>query len=448
MDKLGQLKINVMNSIWGTDAASAPVWKAALINIIRVLHVLARELSGGLLPLRAMSLVYTSLLSLVPLLAVSFSVLKAFGVHNQLEPLLLNVLAPLGPKGVEISTLIIGFVENMKVGVLGGLGLALLFYTVVSLLQKIERAFNYTWHVKQHRPLSQRFSDYLSVLIIGPVLVFSAMFITASLMNSSVMQMIVAIEPFGSLIKFLTQLVPYLLIILAFTFIYIFIPNTKVQFRCAFIGATIAGILWESVGWMFAFFVVSSTKYTAVYSAFATLILFILWLYLAWMILLVGASIAFYIQNPESIKLSHQDSRLSIRLTEKLAMLAMFQISHSFYLGHPPWSLTALAKYFHIAVDEMEPVMEALEANGIINETNDDPPVYLPAKPLDTTPVKEVLDAVRNGKETALTKYNQLPDIQSVNETIDRLDQATDSTLKGVTLKYIAMSASGDNQQK
>ena len=111
-----------------------------------------------MLTLQAMSLVYTTLLSLVPLIAVSFSVLKGFGVHNQVEPMLSSVLAPLGDKGAEITSKIIEFVENTKAGVLGSLGLVLLFYTVVSLIQKIERSFNFTWRISKPRPFAQRFS--------------------------------------------------------------------------------------------------------------------------------------------------------------------------------------------------------------------------------------------------------------------------------------------------
>jgi len=175
-----QLKTRLNKAIWDTQIESLPWWKAWPIGVLRVAQVVIRDFTDGHLTLQAMGLVYTTLLSLVPLLAVSFSVLKGFGVHNQIEPILLNFLQPLGERGVEISFNIIQFVDNVKAGVLGSLGLALLIYTVVSLIQKIERAFNYAWHVKNVRPIAQRFSDYVSVIIIGPILMFTAMGITAS----------------------------------------------------------------------------------------------------------------------------------------------------------------------------------------------------------------------------------------------------------------------------
>ena len=185
--------------LWDTDATSiARPWAVVLISA-RILYRVIEDFMQGQLTLRAMSLVYTTLLSLVPLLALSFSLLKAFGVHNQLEPMLLTFLAPLGEKGGEMSAQIVQFVGNMGVGVLGSLGLVLLIYTVVSLLQKIEEAFNFIWHVPSLRNLPQRLSGYLSVVMVGPMLVVTALAITASVMSSALVAELVAIEPFGTL---------------------------------------------------------------------------------------------------------------------------------------------------------------------------------------------------------------------------------------------------------
>jgi len=199
--------------IWEPNITTLPLWKAHGVRTARIILAIAERLLSGELTLRAMSLVYTTLLSLVPLLAVSFSVLKGFGVHNQLEPLLDNILAPLGPSGSQITDQIIGFVGSMQVGVLGSVGLAFLLYTVFSLIQKIENSLNYIWHARPTRTIGQRFSNYLTVIMIGPVLMFSAVGLTVSVMNTSVMQSLAAIEPFGTAISWGTRLVPYLLII-------------------------------------------------------------------------------------------------------------------------------------------------------------------------------------------------------------------------------------------
>ena len=157
------MKETLKDFIWDYNPRDPSQEKSRWRHYLQILAVVGRDLVGGMLTLRAMSLVYTTLLSIVPLLAVSISVLKGFGVHDQLEPALVNLLQPLGERSAEISSRIVGFVENMKIGVLGALGLSLLIFTVITLIQKIESAFNYTWQLKANRNLMQRFSNYLSV---------------------------------------------------------------------------------------------------------------------------------------------------------------------------------------------------------------------------------------------------------------------------------------------
>lgn len=435
MATLQNLKQRADTLLWRTDLKQCPIWKALGVRIARMVIVVIRDLADGQLTLRAMSLVYTTLLSMVPLLAVSFSVLKAFGVHNQIEPVLLNLLAPLGERGIEVSNRIIEFVDNIKAGLLGSVGLAFLIYTVVSLLQKVERSFNFTWHVTHHRPFSQRFSDYLSVILIGPVLVFSAIGITASVMSTSVVQTLASIQPFGVIIEYASRLVPYVLIIAAFTFIYIFIPNTKVRIRSALVGALIAGVLWETTGWIFASFVVSSTKYTVIYSTFATLIVFMIWLYLSWLILLVGASIAFYHQHPEFISLRGENLRLSSRLKDKVALMLMTIIGQAFHRNQSPRSAEAMAQYLNLPTDIVEAVLGTFQSHNIITATDAVPVAFLPTRPLEHISVQEVLEAVRTADESVALNLQTLPIQPSVDRVFETLHQAQEHALNKCSVR-------------
>jgi membrane protein len=437
LTRLSEFVSSVTRSIWLTELSNTPGWKTRLIQAARVLFAVFRDLQQGQLTLRAMSLVYTTLLSLVPLLAVSFSVLKAFGVHNQIEPLLHNLLAPLGPKGAEITTNIIGFVENMKVGVLGAIGMALLFYTVVSLMQKIEGAFNYTWRVSQARPLYQRFSDYLSVLLIGPVLIFSAIALTGSMMSNSFVAWLSGFAVFGSLIELLTRLMPYLLIISAFTFIYIFIPNTRVKIGPALCGALVAGFLWDSAGRVFATVVLTSTNYVAIYSAFATLIFFLIWLYVGWLILLIGANIAFYIQNPDYVASPRRELDLSNHMKERLALAIMLNIGRHFYHGRHALTGKQLATLLHIPSDIIEQVLNALEKQSLISQTNDKIPCYLPAKPLDEMAVVDVLQAIRHANEDQHLNPQMLPADAQVDRVFGQMQETLNSAFASQSIKEL-----------
>ena len=431
----------IKDAILDVDLVALPRWKKWLYGALRIGYVVVRDLGDGMLTLRAMGLVYTTLLSMVPMLAISFSVLKGFGVHNQIEPFLRNVLEPLGDTGLEISTQIIEFVENVQVGVLGFVGFILLFYTVVSLMQKIERAFNFTWHISQSRTFAQRFRDYLSVVVIGPVLIFASLGITGSLMNHSVVEALSAMFLVGNAIEIAGRLVPYAMIVAAFTFIYIFMPNTKVKFRSALTGGVVAGVLWHTAGWAFASFIVASTKYTAIYSTFATLMIFMIWLYLAWLILLVGASIAFYDQHPEHIAALRGKPDISGRVKEKLALMAAYLIANSFYGGRPAWTAEALSQRLEVPMEAVDAVLGAFEDSGLVRRTADEPATFLPARPLETTPIKDVIDAVRAADESSHLNIERLPREAPVDALIETLDRAADAALSGQTLKDLALAA-------
>ncbi|NJD07010.1 MAG: YihY/virulence factor BrkB family protein, partial [Methylococcaceae bacterium] len=278
--------------------------------IWRWIAALQRELTEGGLTQRAAALVYCSLLSLAPLLAVSFSLLKAFGVHNQIQPFLLEMLAPLGNQAGEISSRIIGFVENVQVGVLGFVGLATLFYTVVSLLGQVEESFNHIWRIRQPRPWVRRFSDYLSVVLVGPVLLFAGVGITASMSSSALAQRLIALEPFGTAYYLAGLVLPYVLVSAAFAFGYLFIPNTKVGLKPAAIGGVAAGLGWKLSGSLFTRFVADSAEYSAIYSGFAVVLVFMIWIYLSWIIVLLGGAVAFHCQHPSYLRMGRRNLRL------------------------------------------------------------------------------------------------------------------------------------------
>lgn len=397
MQRLQALRERVRRLVWDEPIEGRPRWQRTLIGLTRLAVAVAGDFATGALTLRAMSLVFTTLLALVPLVAVSFSVLKGFGVHNQIEPVLLQFLAPLGERAPEITGRVVDFVDNIKVGVLGAVGVALLLYTAVSLVQKIEQAFNFTWNVDRRRTLVRRFSDYFSVIVVGPVLVFLALAITASFTSSAIAQAVMAIEPFGSLLRMLGRLVPYVLVIAAFTFIYVLIPNTRVRFGPALFGGVVAGVLWETVGRIFAAFVVTSTNYTAVYSGFAILLLFMIWLYLSWLVLLTGSTIAFYRQYPEYAAVGGRaGARLSPAQHERLALAVMLAVVQDWYAGRPPPDRDRLARRLGLPVQPVDRALAALLEAGLLAASGTDVPGFLPGRPPEETPVKGVLDAVRH----------------------------------------------------
>ena len=360
----------------------------------RTAYALARDMASGQLALHAMSLVYTTLLSIVPLLALSFSVLKALGVHQKMEPMLFQFFEPMGPQGVQLAEQILGFVDNMKVGVLGSVGLALLVYTVVSLVQKIERSFNMIWRVPDMRSMAQRFSNYLSVIMVGPLLMVSAIGVSATIFSSAIVQTLMEIEPFGSIILFFSRFTPFLLVVVAFTFVYVFIPNTRVKLKYAFIGGLIAGISWQAAGMLFASFVAGSAKYAAIYSSFAIGIILLIWVYLNWMILLLGSTIAFYLQNPGSVAKRHLVT-LSPELLEKTGFALMWLVAKPFHNGEPAPQQEDVESRLRVPGEVTRKLSDKLIRAGLISLAGRTGDRLVPACSLERISIQKVLDAIR-----------------------------------------------------
>jgi membrane protein len=432
--------------VWDDDLRRLEGPHRAVVFILRVTHMLFKELLGGQLNLRAMSLVYTTLLSIVPLIAVSFSVLKGFGYHQQLETYLFDFMfEPLGPSGVEVAETIIGFVENVKVGMLGSLGFAFLIYTVVALVQKIEAAFNFVWQIDRLRSMSQRFSNYLSVITIGPVLIFSAVGVTATMLNTDIAQQLVAVEPFGTLMLYAGELLPYVLICLAFTFIYILIPNTRVEFRAALVGGVLAGVLWKVTGWGFATFIASSAKYAAIYSSFAILILLLIWMYLSWLILLVGSQIAYFVQNPKFMTLHRVEFVLSNRLREQLALQIMYLVGYNHMHNRPPWQLDQLIAFLDLPDEPVNRMVTVLVKANYLMEINDETDtVYLPIHDVDSIRLADVLSAVRNAGESRFLSVSQLTPVKAVDDLMAETRNATEAALGERTVKDLILAVDGE----
>lgn len=402
--------------------------------------VMMRELHDDGLALRAKSLVYTSLLSLAPLLAVSFSILKGFGVHNQIEPLLREFMAPLGEKGVEISGNIIFFVENIQVGVLGFVGFLMLFYTVVSLLEQIEDCFNHIWRVDKPRSLYRRFSDYLSVVLIGPVLLFSAIGITASMRNLAVVQHLIALEPFGTAYYLAGLILPYVLVAAAFSFAYSFIPNTTVKLGPAVLGGFFAGVAWKIIGMLFGLFIANSAQYSAIYSGFALILLSMVWLYISWLILLLGGVFVFYRQFPRYLGYAKRRPHLSIESQEQLAILLMSLIGRQHLTGGKLCTLQDLADRVDLPWEPVVEILSCLMKNGFLVQSEDDGGGYVLAHDTDAILLRDIVRVIRATGDQ-LTRHGEAETVVQV--LLDDLAQYPRQLLRERSLRDIVKDIAG-----
>jgi len=419
------------------DLDALPRVQVLALRTLRLVIAVAVEFRFRLLDARAAGLVYTTLLSLVPFLAVTFSVLKAFGAHHQIEPLLNQILEPLGPKGAEVTGQIIGFVENLKVGVLGAVGVAGLFYTTYSLIDKIEQALNAIWRVKQGRTWARKFTDYLSVVLVGPVLIFTAFGLLASVQSTTLVDHLMGIQPFGTLLLWIAGLMPFLLLCGVFTFIYKFVPNTYVTFRSALIGGVAAALLWGLAGEVFASFVAASGKYSAIYSSFAVLVLFLIWLYAGWLIVLVGAQVSFFTQHPAAYRAQFLWQQDTPAIRERLVLEIITTLGRRHLRGDGPMRPAELANELGLPPALLEDRLTELLDLGLLARMTEPEGIGL-VKPPELIALDELLRLVHEGQGTASGSL-QKP-VEPIDELIRRRDVAVAESLKGMTLRSLIVA--------
>ncbi len=422
-DKLEQL-------LWSPRIEGLPLALKLALKSLRFVYAVLRDVVTGDITLRAMGLVYITILSIVPLIAIIFSILKGFGFHRRLEPVIENFLLPLGDKGAELTEQLMVFVENIQGNVLAGLGLIMLFVTAVSMAQKVEDSFNFVWRVDRPRGLAQRLTEYLSLILIVTIVMVTAAALIRAVESNALVQQIAGIQPFGATLLLAGKLAPYLLVVLGFTLLYWFLPNTRVKLYAAFMGGLTGGILWATTGVLFATFVATSARTLSIYATFAIVILALIWLYLCWLILLVGALVSFYAQNPEHLRLGYRPASLSGRQQERIALSLMTMAAKAFRDGGDQPTLCEVADDLRLPGFLLSPVANRLVAAGLLRRTDRDH--LYPQRDPGKIQVKAVLEAIRTPQTTDVFPGGRWP--QLVTDVSNRMDAAMDEALGGQSL--------------
>ncbi|NND53386.1 MAG: YihY family inner membrane protein [Gammaproteobacteria bacterium] len=378
------------------------------VRAIRFLYAILRDVLTTTLTLRAMGLVYITIMSIVPMLALAFSALKGFGIHrSRIEPMLRNVLDPLGDKGAQLTAQLIGFVDNVQGGLLAGAGLVLLIYTTVSMIKKVEDSLNHIWRVDSSRNFLQRFGEYLSIVLVGPLLMLTALGLIASASSNTIVERILEIEPLGSTAVLVGRLSPFIILAVTFALAYWFIPNTRVKARAAIVGGLTGGILWTVSGKLFAAFVASSTRNADIYASFAVIIIALIWLYISWLILLIGAQASFYFQNPEYTRVGYRNLRVGNELVEQMALSLMLLVAERFRSTDDAMTTNEAAERIGVPGLLLAQVRERLSSAGLLHIDNRDQ--LLPARDPAGISLSTVLEAVRGAHESDVYRGGRWP---------------------------------------
>jgi len=369
-----------------------PPWGDTL-RWLRYPAALIRDWLRGDISVRAMSLAYTTLLSLVPLMVFSFAILKGLGAHGDLRLIVHEFFRPVGSAATQLTESVMQFVANMRGELLGSIGLAFLVYTVITTIQKVETSFNFVWRVDRPRSFGRRFAEYLTVMILGPILLAVAIGLLGSAEHSPLARWLHAVAPFAAILGVAGPLVPYAIVAVVFTCMYAFIPNIRVQPRAALIGGLTAGIIWALVGKVFTAVILYSSQLVAVYSGFAIVLTTLIWVYLSWLILLIGAQLAFYVQFPQYLRHGQEAIELTGSDREQVGLSIMYLIGRDYEAGNSPWDAGRLAAELDVPGIALAPVLARLERAGLIVAT--DKELFVPGRDPDGILLADIVEAVR-----------------------------------------------------
>ena len=394
--------------IWRLRLTHFTRQRAFLIKLLRILVLAIRGFKEDKCPLRASALTFYSLLSVVPIVAMLFGIARGFGLDSLLEKELIDKF----PEHQVVVSQIISFsnslLENTKGGIVAGIGVLLLFWTVIKVLGNIEISFNDIWKIKESRSFFRKFSDYLAIMLVGPInLIISGgltVFIGANI--DYLIERINLLGPLGPVVYFALSLLPYFLIWLLFTFIYVVIPNTRVNFKSGFTAAVIAGTIYQVTQWLYIEFQVGVAKYNAIYGSFTALPLFLIWLQLSWLIVLLGAEISYAVQNVESYEFEKEAANISPANKRLLILLVATLVVKNFARGEKPLTSSQIIEISGIPSRLVREILADSVLAGIfskIESANIKEPTYQPASDISKFTIGYVIEAIDNHG------YNDIP---------------------------------------
>ena len=442
--RLQQLREFLLRGLWELDPLELRAGKRLFLKSLQFVMAVGREFFADNCLLHASALAFTTILSFVPFLAVMFALLKGLGAEIELEILILNHLA-LGSE--EAVDAVFTYISNTNMTTLGTFGIIFLLVTVLTLLNSIEKSFNYIWRVKETRSMARLFSDYLSITIFGPVLILAAISMTTSLENQGLVQYFIGIDVIGNIILYLFKIFPYLAMWAVFTGLYLFMPNTRVSFSAALLGGAFGGILWQLLQWGYVTFQIGVTRNNAIYGTMAALPVFMLWIYISWVIVLLGLEVTFAIQNFRTIRQEFRGDKLSADGREAAALAILLTSAATFIHGEKPLTVEDFSLRLNLSHRFTQQSLSFLVHCGFLNEVaqgKDALNAYQPAIDVASLPLYEVLQRVRlDGEKLKLVQMGASGRV--VDELQQTLLAAQARALKDVTLRELVGKMGGNN---
>jgi len=424
------------HEVWRIRIRELPRSKYFLLRPLRIFVLAFRGFAEDKCQLRASALTFYSLLSIVPVMAMAFGIAKGFGLEKNLETVITNELH--GQE--EVIQWVIRFanalLSNTKGGVIAGVGVLILFWAVIKLLEHIENAFNNIWGVKKGRSFYRKLSDYLSIMLICPVLLIMSssltVFITSKMML--ITEKIALVGTISPAIFFSLKLVPYCVLWILFTFIYIVMPNIRVSFKGGLLAGIVTGTVFQIIQKAYIYFQIGVAKYNAIYGSFAALPLFLIWLQLSWLVVLFGAEISFAADNEENYEFEPDCLKVSLYFKRLLALRIAELCVKQFCSGQKSLDTLSISHELEAPVRLVREILfDLVNANvlSMIKQNDESKHYYQPAQDVEKLTIKKVMDLLdrRGNGRIPLVKERELEKISAKLESMDRLTAASSENI-------------------
>lgn len=423
-------------AIWNTPLTEISKWKIFLFRQLRIIVLASRGFSKDKVQLRASALTFYSLLSIIPVIAIAFAIAKGFGLDKNLEEIILTNFDMYQDMLIPVLTKARSAIDQTRGGYMAGIGVIILFWAVMSLLEHIESSFNHIWQISSSRPWYRKFTDYLTIMLIAPVFIVLSSSITIFISTAlpEFMSRAAILEFFKPIISLLVRFAPYFITWVTLTILYIVMPNAKVKFRPALISAIVAGTSLQILQWLYIDLQFGIAKLSAIYGSFAAVPLFILWIQSSWLILLLGAEISFANQNVTRYEFESESLNISNFQKRALVLMILQMIIRNFVAGEKPISAEYIATTLKIPVRLARDILQDLSKVNlvsVIHENENKERLYQPALDVNKLTVSFVFARLdKDGVEQIIvTKNKDYEKIISMLEKFDRLIAKSNSNV-------------------
>ncbi len=378
--------IQVLNNffnirLWQIREKDLPYYKILFYRFCKIIFIITNSPFIKDIITHAMALSFQVVFSLIPLLALLFSVAKGFDIADKVEPLILQHTAG-GEIAGNLIPKIVEYVNNTNVAALGYTGLVFIIYVAISMISRIESSFNQICSVDKPRTIFRKFSDYLSVLLLAPVLLFLSIGLSTSLSSHVFIQKLLEIGMLAGAMKLFVFSLPWIISILILTGLYVFIPNTNIRFFPALTAGFFAGIAWQLTQITFIHFQVGVARYNAIYGTFASVPILMFWIYVSWIIVLSGALICAACQNVRHFHPLARQKNINFQVSEKISLLALTIICRCFNNGKEGAGLRELSNELDLPRDLIMKSIKGLVKIGYVVQAGDEREFYLPTRPV------------------------------------------------------------------